>query len=472
MSDRPDEQVKIGMQVGDFPARLRAPILRPGDAGFDEVVRIWNGMISKTPALAVQPGSADEAREVVELARLKSLPLSVKGGGCHIAGTSLADGGMTLDMSRMRTVTIDPERRIAHVGPGCLIGDVDLATQKYGLATVLGSDSETGVAGLTLGGGFGYLTRCFGTSSDNLQEVEVVTADGEIRRAAADENEDLFWAVRGGGGNFGVITRFTFRLHEVGPEITGGLIVWDAEDAEDVIGLYRQLAEAAPRELSLTLIMRLAPPAPFIPEIWRGKPVIAVLACHIGEVSQAAKDLEPLRAVGKPIADVITQKSYLEQQAMLTRVQIFPKGMHHYWKSEFLPDLPGAMLDAFRQQASAIISPLSLAMLYHLGGALCDRHPSATAFANRDAVYSFIAAGCWPPDSPDPEMHRAWVLSAWEAIRPYSTGGNYINVQTADEDETRVVAAYGNNFGRLTQVKAVYDPDNLFRINRSIPPAG
>ncbi len=460
------------MQAGDSPVRLRAPVLRPGDAGFDEAVRIWNGMIAKTPALVVQPGSAGEVREAVELARRVGLPLSVKGGGCHIAGTSLADGGLTLDMSKMRRVQVDPERRIAFVGPGCLIGEVDLATQQHGLATVLGSDCETGVAGLTLGGGFGYLTRCCGTSSDNLEEVEVVTADGQVRRAAADENADLFWAVRGGGGNFGVITRFTFRLHQVGPQITGGLIVWDAEQAGDVISLYRQLADAAPRQLSLTLIMRPAPPAPFIPEIWRGKPVIAVLACHIGDASQAATDLEPLRAAGQPIADTITQKSYLEQQAMLTRMQVFPKGMHHYWKSEFLPGLPSAMLDACRQQAAAITSPLSLAMLYHLGGALGDQHPGATAFAHRDAAFSFIAAGCWPPGSPDPETHRAWVLSAWDAIRPYSTGGNYINLQTADEDQARVAAAYGGNFERLTQVKATYDPGNLFQVNRGIPPAG
>jgi FAD/FMN-containing dehydrogenase len=449
--------------------RLAGSALRPGDAGFDEAVRIWNAMISSSPALVVQPDSAADVREAIAFARANRVRVSIKGGGHNIAGTSLADGGLTLDMSRLRSIEVDPVRRLARVGAGCLLGDVDRATQEHGLATVLGSVTETGVAGLTLGGGFGYLTRRFGCTVDNLEEAEIVTADGTVRRAAGDEHEDLFWALRGGGGNFGVVTRFTFRLHEVGPEITGGLVFWDAEEADEVAALYREVAEAAPRELTLVLLMRLAPPAPFIPEPWHGKPVVGMLACHTGDLSKAAKDLPPIRTLGKPIADTIVQMRYVELQSMLDASQ--PNGMHQYWKSEFLARLPDGLLHAYREQAAGIASPMSQAMIFQLGGALADHDPGATSFGNRDAAHIFFAAGSWRPDSPDAERHRAWARSAWEAIRPYSTGGNYINLQTTDEDETRTRAAYRDNLGRLARVKAAYDPDNLFRVNRNIAPA-
>ena len=443
--------------------------LRPGDPRFDEATRIWNGMISKRPALVVQPLSADDVREAVAFARANGILLSIKGGGHNIAGTSLADGGLTLDMSRMRSVEVDPERRIARVGPGCLLRDVDGATQEHGLATVLGFVSETGAAGLTLGGGFGYLTRRFGWTVDNLEEVEIVTADGEIRRAASDEHEDLFWALRGGGGNFGVVTRFTFRLHEVGPEITGGLIAWDVDDAGEVLGLYRELAEAAPRELTLGVAMRFAPAAPFIPERWHGKPVVVVFACHSGDPSRAARDFAPLRALGRPVADVIRQKPYVEQQSIFDPSQ--PKGMHYYWKSEFLPRLSDELLETFRQQGAGMASRMSQIWIIQLGGALVDHDATTTSFGNRDADAIFAATGSWPPGAPEHENDHAWARAAWEALRPYSTGGNYVNVQTADDDDVRLREAYRESLDRLAKVKAAYDPDNLFRINRNIAPA-
>jgi FAD/FMN-containing dehydrogenase len=450
-------------------ARLDGVALQPQTTGFDEAVRIWNAMVSTRPALVLQPASTRDVQEAIRFARANGLLLSIKGGGHNIAGTSLAPGGITLDMSRLRTVEVDPDRRLARVGPGCLLGDVDRATQNHGLATVLGFVSQTGVAGLTLGGGFGYLTRRFGWTVDNLEEVEIVTADGEVRRAATDEHEDLFWALRGGGGNFGVVTGFTFRLHEVGPEITGGVVFWDAEQADAVVELYRGLAEAAPRELTLAVMMRLAPPAPFIPENVHGKPVVALIACHTGDVSQAARDLAPIRGLGKPIADLIVRKRYVEQQSMFDATQ--PKGMHQYWKSEFITDLHDELLQTYRRQATQITSPMSQAIIFQLAGGIADQDASATSFASRDVAYVFFAAGCWPPNAADAEKHRAWARSAWEAVRPYSTGGNYINVQTADEGETRLREAYGENLGRLAQVKAVYDPGNLFRVNRNIAPA-
>jgi FAD/FMN-containing dehydrogenase len=364
---------------------------------------------------------------------------------------------------------VDPDRRVAHVGPGCRLGDVDRATQEHGLATVLGFISRTGVAGLTLGGGFGYLSRRFGWTVDNLEEVEIVTADGEVRRAASDEHEDLFWAVRGGGGNFGVVTSFTFRLLDVGPDITGGVVLWDAEESEEVAQLYREAADAAPRELTLALMMRLAPPAPFVPDSMHGKPVIALFACHTGDPRQAEKDLAPIRECGKPIADLIVAKRYVEQQSMFDATQ--PNGLHQYWKSEFLPGLSGDLLETYRRHATEMTSPMSQAIIFALGGAVAENDAAATSFANRDAAYVFFAAGTWSPDSAEAEVHRGWARSAWEAVVPYSTGGNYINVQTVDEDETRLRGAYRDNLEHLARVKAAYDPDNLFRVNRNIAPA-
>ena len=289
-------------RLEELDSRLQGNVLRPGAVGWDEAIQIWNGMVAKVPALVLQPTSAHDVSEAVRFARDQGLLLSVKGGGHNIAGTSIAERGLTLDMSLMRDVTVDRDNRLAHVAPGCLLGDVDTATQALGLATVLGFVSETGVAGLTLGGGFGYLARRFGWAVDNLEEVEIVTADGHTRTANRDANADLFWALRGGGGNFGVVTRFTFRLHDVGPTVTGGLKIWSAERIDEVLATYRTLTESAPRELTAAVIVMFAPPAPFVPEEWQGKPVIALLVCHSGPNPQA--DLASVRALGDPVADL------------------------------------------------------------------------------------------------------------------------------------------------------------------------
>src|SRR5215216_4264313 len=269
-------------QLDDLDSRVQGRLLVAGDQGWNEAVSIWNGMAARLPALVLQPASAHDVAAAVGFARDHGLLLSIKGGGHNIAGTSMAPGGLTLDLSRLREVAVNPDAKLVHVGPGCLLGEVDQATQAHGLATVLGFVSETGVAGLTLGGGFGYLTRRFGWTVDNLQEVEVVTADCQLRTASREEHPELFWALRGGGGNFGVVTRFSFRLHQVGPTITGGLIVWSAERAEEVLAAYRELTESAPRELTAATIVRLAPPAPFLPQAWHGKPIVGIQVCHSG----------------------------------------------------------------------------------------------------------------------------------------------------------------------------------------------
>jgi FAD/FMN-containing dehydrogenase len=379
----------------------------------------------------------------------------------------MAPGGLTLDLSRMREVSVDPDAKVVHVGPGCLLGEVDQATQAHGLATVLGFVSETGVAGLTLGGGFGYLTRRFGWAVDNLAEVEVVCADGQIRTADRDQHPELFWALRGGGGNFGVVTRFSFRLHQVGPTVTGGLIVWSAERAAEVLAVYRELTESAPRELTAATIVRLAPPAPFLPQVWHGKPITGMILCHSG--TNADADLAPVRALGNPIVDLVGPKPYAALQSMLNALE--PKWLHRYWKAEFFPGLSGGFLDAFREHALRMTSPLSQSVIFHLAGALNDREGDDGAVGNRDARYIGGFNATWPPGAPaDP--HVAWARNGWERIRPFSTGGNYVNFQLAEDDGTRTAAAYGTNLPRLQRVKADYDPDNLFRVNRNIVPAG
>ena len=447
-------------------SRLEGSVLCAGDEGWDEAVLVWNALVTSSPALVVQPASVRDVSATVDFARHHGLLLSIKGGGHNIAGTAIADGGLMLDMSRMRDVAVDPDARRAHVGPGCLLQDVDRATQEHWLATVLGFVSETGVAGLTLGGGFGYLARRFGWTVDNLEEVEIVTADGEIRRAARDEHDDLFWAVRGGGGNFGVVTRFTFRLHELGPSVVGGLRTWPAEKVSDVLAAYRELTASAPRELTSAAVVLTAPPAPFVPPQWHGRPMVGVLLCHSG--SHPEVDLEPLRALGEPIVDLVAERAYVEQQSLLDAME--PKGLNQYWKAEYLPGLSGEYLDVFGEAALEATSPLSYSVIFHVDGALNERAADDGAVGNRDARFISGFSGVWEPGSGNDAEHVSWVRAAWERIRPFSTGGNYVNFQLADDDIGRTEAAYGVNYPRLRQVKAAYDRDNLFRVNRNVLP--
>jgi FAD/FMN-containing dehydrogenase len=454
-------------QLDDLDSRLEGSVLCAGDEGWDDAVEIWNAMAARVPALVVQPVSARDVSTAVGFASDHSLLLSVKGGGHNIAGTSIAEDGLTLDMARMRHVAVDPEARLAHVGPGCLLGDVDRATQEHGLATVLGFVSETGVAGLTLGGGFGYLARRFGWAADNLEEVEIVTADGEIRVANRAAEPDLFWAIRGGGGNFGVVTRFTFHLHEVGPTNTGGLLIWDAERVDEVLAAYRDLTESAPRELTAAVAVLTAPPAPFVPEAWHGKRVVGVIVCHSG--TDAESDLAPLRALGRPVVDLVGTRPYAAQQSMMDDID--PRGLHQYWKAEFLAELRSEYLDVFRDTSLKATSPHSYSVIFHIGGALNERDADDGAVGNRDARFISGFSGVWEPDDGRSDEHVAWVRDSWERIRPFSTGGNYVNFQLAEDDAARTAAAYGANYDRLRRVKSEYDPGNLFRVNRNIAPA-
>jgi FAD/FMN-containing dehydrogenase len=449
-----------------FAADLDGILARPGDDAYTEATTIWNGMIARRPSAVVRAASTDDVVRTVNFVRDNELELSIRGGGHNIAGLSLSDGGLTLDMSQLRTVRVDPDAKLARVAAGCTLGDVDRATQEHGLAATLGFVSLTGVAGLTLGGGFGYLTRRFGWTVDDLEEVEIVTADGTVRRASRNENEDLFWALRGGGGNFGVVTEFVYRLHEVGPKITGGLMAWPASRAVEVLNTFRQVTESAPRELTLVVVRRNAPPAPWVPQELHGTPIVIVVACHSGTPEQAEADLAPLRALGDPAADLIAVKDYAVHQTLLDATM--PNGNHYYWKSEFVPELSDELLETYHAQFVDLKAPANQITLFQLAGALSELPEDDGAVGNRDAAFACVAQAMWAADSPAAEANRAWVRNAWTALKRFSTGGNYVNFQTDDEPQERTAESYRDNFRRLREVKAKYDPTNLFRVNRNI----
>jgi FAD/FMN-containing dehydrogenase len=469
LSGRAGGQVAVPSGVlDDLAARVEGRLLRAGDQGWDDAVRLWNGMVAREPALVVQAASAGDVTLAVGFARDHGVALGVKGGGHNIAGTAIAEGGLTLDLSGMGTVAVDPEARLARVGAGCRLADVDQATQAHGLAAPLGFISEVGVAGLTLGGGLGYLTRRFGWTVDNLVEAEVVTADGQVRVASRDRHPDLFWALRGGGGNFGVVTRFTFRLHPVGPEVHGGLIAWPFERAGEIMAAYRALTAAAPRELAAWLLLLHAPPAPFVPPAWHGRRLCAMVVCYSGDPDRAGQVLAPIRALGDPVVDLLASQPYTQVQSYLDDTE--PKGHHYYWKTEFLAGLDDRLLAELRELFAACPIPDAELGFLHLGGALNERAADDGAVGNRDARYVLGVNGMWAPTEPDADRFRQWIRDAWTRLRPFSTGATYINFQTADEGDDRVRATYGANYDRLVEVKRRWDPGNLFRSNRNIRP--
>jgi FAD/FMN-containing dehydrogenase len=423
-------------------------------------------MSARRPAVVARAASVEDVVRTVGFARDNEIELSIRGGGHNIAGLSLSDGGLTLDMSQLRTVHVDPGAMRTRVAAGCTLGDVDRATQEHGLVATLGFVSMTGVAGLTLGGGFGYLTRRFGWTVDDLQEVEIVTADGMVRRASRSQNEDLFWALRGGGGNFGVVTEFVFRIHEVGPKVTGGLIAWSANRAEEALETFRQITDSAPRELTLVAVRRNAPPAPWVPQELHGTPIVILVACHSGTPEAAEADLAPLRALGDPIADLITVKDYVVQQTLLDATM--PNGNHYYWKSEFVPGLSDGLIETYNAQFVGLDAPANQITLFHLAGALNEHDEDDGAVGNREAAFACVIQAMWTPESGAADANRKWVRDAWHALKPFSTGGNYINFQTDDETDERTAESYRDNLDRLRAVKSTYDPTNLFRVNRNI----
>ena len=453
--------------LSGLKARVRGPVLILGDAGYEESRTVWNAMIDRAPALVVRCLGTADVIGCVQFARTHGLLLCIKGGGHNIAGLATADGALMIDMSLMRGVWVDPQRKVAHALAGCLLGDLDRESQVHGLATVLGFVSLTGIAGLTLGGGFGYLTRRWGWTSDNVLGMDVVTAEGKLVRASSDENADLFWGLRGGGGNFGVVTGIEYTLYPVGPEIVGGLVAWPASDAPAVLELYRTLAEQAPPELTLVLMMRPAPPAPWLPKEMHGKPIVGLLACYTGPPEEGEKLVAPIKAFGKPVGDVLVRRPYTQMQALVDGTQ--PKGRRYYWKSEYLPRIEPALCEKIIAHAAKIPSPHSAVALFQIAGAVNGPAADHSAVGNRDARFVLNLAGSWERGEED-SANIAWARDAWNDLKSFSTGGTYINFLTADEGPERTAAALGKGFARLAKIKAQWDPQNIFRTNRNITP--
>jgi FAD/FMN-containing dehydrogenase len=403
----------------------------------------------------------------VQFAREHELLLCIKGGGHSIAGLATADGALMLDMALMRGVWVDPQRKVAHAQAGCLLGDVDRETQVHGLAAVLGFVSLTGIAGLTLGGGFGYLTRRWGWTADNVAGMDLVTADAKLAHASSDENADLFWGLRGGGGNFGIVTGIDYLLHPVGPEVVGGVVAWPASAAPNVLELYRALTEKAAPELTLATLMRPAPPAPWLPKDTHGKPMVALLACFSGKPEEGEKAVAPIKSFGNPIGDMLVRRPFTQMQSLLDATQ--PKGRRNYWKAEYLPRVEPVLCEKLIDYAAKIRSPHSSIVMMHIGGALNSLNDGHSPVGNRDAHYVLNIAGSWDK-AEDDQANIEWARATWQDIRGLSTGGTYVNFLTEDEGVDRIRAAYGKNYSRLIEVKTKWDPGNLFHVNKNIVP--
>ncbi|TAN32854.1 FAD-binding oxidoreductase [bacterium] len=449
-------------------ASFRGTLIQPEDGGYHEARRIWNDAIDRRPAVIARCMDTDDAAMALRHALAEGLPVAIRGGGHNVAGSALCDGGVVIDFSALRGVEVEPRARTAWVEPGALWGDFDAATQAHGLAAPAGIVTHTGVAGLTVGGGFGWLSRRWGLTSDNLLSVEMLLADGSRVRAAADEHEELFWAVRGGGGNFGIVTRFEFQLHPLGNMVLAGPLLFTPEQAREALAFYREFISSAPNELAVYVSLRTAPPLDWVPQDLRGTDVLMLIPCYAGEPEHGEEVLRPLRKFGPPAADLVQRKPYLEHQSMFDAS--VPHHWGYYWKSHYLPSLTDAAVEVMLERAWGKASPASYTLLFHLGGAIAERPEDATAASGRDAVHAININAAWPEGGPQhPDI--SWCRDYFAALEPHSTGGVYVNFLHNDEGEARVRAAYGPRYERLARIKARYDPDNIFRSNQNIKPA-
>lgn len=461
-------EVKLEQSViDDLRSKLRGPLVCLGEAGYEQARSVWNGMIGLRPAMIVRCLGTADVLTGVNFAREHGIAVSVKGGGHNISGLALCDGGLMLDMSLRRGVWVDAVRRTAVAQTGCTLGDVDRETQLHGLAACLGFVSRTGIAGLTLGGGFGYLTRKFGWTSDTVRSMEVVTADGRLVRASEQENPDLFWGLRGGGGNFGVVTNIEYTLYPVGPEIIGGVVAWRADDADRVLEMFRDLVRDAPPEMTCVAVVRPAPPAPWLLKEVHGKLVVLVVVCYTGPIKEGEKLVASIKSFGSPVGDVLQRRTYVSLQSLLDATQ--PDGRRYYWKSEYLPAVSPALVPKLIENARRIQSPHSMVAIFQLDGALNLVPGNHSAVGNRDAKYVLNIAAAWD-SAGDDDVNVEWARSSWRDLRSFSTGGTYINFLTEEESGDRLRAAYGQNYGRLVDIKRKWDPSNLFRTNKNIAP--
>jgi FAD/FMN-containing dehydrogenase len=453
--------------INQLQTAIRGQVILPDAQGYEESRLIWNGMIDRKPSAVVRAIGTADVIATVNFARSNDIPFTIRGGGHNIAGLAVADDALMIDLSHMRGAWIDHDKQTVNAQPGATLGDIDRETQLHGLAAVLGFVSNTGATGLTLGGGFGYLTRKYGWTCDNVVSIDMVSAEGELVRASETENSDLFWGLRGGGGNFGVVTNIEYRLYPVGPEITGGLIAWRGEDAQGVLEMFRELIAGAPPELTCASMIRKAPPAPWLPESIHGKQIIGIVVCHTGTAEQAEKDLAVIKSFGAPVGDVVQRRPYIQQQSLLDATQ--PNGRRYYWKSEYLAGLDDLSLAEYIKHGDAINSPHSAAILFCIDGALNEQPDGHSPMGNRDAKVVLNLTASWDSADEDGE-HIGWARKAWTGMRQFSTGGTYVNFLTEDDGEDRIRAAYGDHYDRLVEVKSKWDPDNLFNKNKNIAP--
>ena len=450
----------------EFRRGIRGKVVDPKASTYDDARVIWNATIDRRPALIVKCEEAGDVLRCVQFARDNGLLVAVKGGGHHIAGNAICDEGMVIDLSPMRSVNVDPQTSQARVGPGATLADVDAATAPYGLAVPTGINSTTGIAGLTLGGGFGWITRKYGLTVDSLVAADVVTAEGKMLRASSTENADLFWALRGGGGNFGIVTSFEFKLRAVGQQVLSGLVVHSLDGAEALLKQYSALVERSPDELTCWAVLRDAPPLPFLPTEWHGRKVLVLAMCYVGDLAEGERATAAIRGLGAPIADVVGPNPFAGWQTAFD--PLLTPGARNYWKTRDFAELSDGAISAVVEAARAAPGPECEIFIFHIGGAATRVPVSSTAFPQRNAHFGMNVHSRWRDQSAD-EQHIEWARRAFEATAPFASGTAYVNFMPGDEGE-RVQSAYGENYARLMEIKRRYDPKNLFRLNHNIVP--
>jgi FAD/FMN-containing dehydrogenase len=437
---------------------LRGELVRPGDPAYDEARKVWNGAVDKRPAAIVYCTNADDVVQAVNFARATNYRVAVRSGGHNVAGLSVCDDGVVIDLSRMKAIEVDPVRCVARAEAGLSLGEFDAATQAHGLATTMGVNSDTGIAGLTLGGGFGKLGRKYGLTCDNLIAADIVTADGRLLHASASEHSDLFWGLRGGGGNFGIVTAFEYQLHGVGPDLLVGSVLHPFDHARGAIKFYHEFSRRAADALSVDAALVTLP---------TGERAFSISACYIGHPEAGKDALDPLLNFGSPIDSSIAVRPYLQIQS--AGDSLFPRGRRYYWKAQFLREISDGAIDALLEIYPKAPTPSALLIFQQVGGAIARVPSSESPYANRDALYDCFPLAIW--DSPaDDQANIRWARELWSAVSPYSTGGVYAN-NLGDEGEDRVRAAYGENHARLVALKNEYDPTNFFRLNQNIRPS-
>jgi FAD/FMN-containing dehydrogenase len=445
---------------------IKGNVLVPDHPDYEEARQVWNAMIDRRPAVIVQCVQADDVPPVIRFARKNGLELSIRGAGHNIAGNALCDNGVTIDFSRMKNVRVDAGKRRAYVEPGATLANLDEAVQAHGLATPVGINSTTGIAGLTLGGGFGWLTRKYGMTIDNLVSVDMITADGKKIRAGANENGDLFWAIRGGGGNFGVVTQFEFQLFPLGSEIVAGLVVFPFNQAKQILTKYRQFVNSAPEELNVWVVLRKAPPLPFLPETVHGKEVVVLPIFYSGAVAEAEKLIAPLRAFGTALGEHIGAQPYVQWQKAFD--PLLTPGARNYWKSHNFTELADGALNSIIEFAAKLPSPQCEIFIGLIAGAPNRIATDAMAYGHRDARFVLNVHGRWN-EATDDQKCIGWAREFFKASAPYASAGAYVNFMTEEEGD-RVAAAYGSNYERLVEIKRRYDPENVFHFNQNIKP--